>query len=32
MQGQTARRDIDLARGRQLRGTGRAGRSKERQE
>jgi hypothetical protein len=32
MQGQTACRDIDLARGRQRRGTGRAGLSKERQE
>ena len=32
MQRQTVRRDIDLARRRQRRGAGRAGRSKERQE
>ena len=32
MQGQTGRRDIDLVRSRQRRGTGRAVRSKERQE
>ena len=32
MQGQTGRRDIDLVRSRQRRGTGRAVRSEERQE
>jgi hypothetical protein len=31
VQGQTVRRDIDLVRGRQLPGTGRADRSEERQ-